>query len=89
MERDTDLACFVDSCKLFSISLGLFEGFSWRKEASPRDVGASQPPAAPGQPHLPGLAASPARVRRDPQRPAAAFPGQEGELTHSTANEGP
>lgn len=46
-------------------------------------------PQPQAQPHLPGLAASPARVRRDPQRPAAPFPGQEGELSHSAADEGP
>lgn len=41
------------------------------------------------QPHLPGLAASPARVRRHPQPPATGFLGQEGELSHGTADEGP
>lgn len=39
--------------------------------------------------HLPGLAASPARIRRDPQRLAAGLLGQEGELTHGAADEGP
>lgn len=55
----------------------------------PRGAGASHPPSAPAQPHLPGLAASPARICCHPQPPAARFLGQESELAHSTANEGP
>lgn len=56
---------------------------------TPRDVGASHPPSAPAQPYLPGLTASPACVCCHPQPSASRFLGQESELTHSTANEGP
>lgn len=45
-------------------------------------------PQPQAQPHLPGLTASPARVRRHPQPLAAGFLGQEGELAHSAADEG-
>jgi len=45
-------------------------------------------PLSRAQPHLPGLAASPARIRRHPQPLAAGFLGQEGELAHSAADKG-
>lgn len=38
--------------------------------------------------HLPGLAASPACIRGDPQCLAARLLGHEGELTHGTTDEG-
>lgn len=88
MEQNTALACLVDSCKLFKVWWVSIEGFPWQGKHHPGVWVPASHPRPQAQPHLPGLTASPARVRRHPQPPAARFLGQEGELTHSAADEG-